>query len=100
MGRLGGLVAHDCLRQSRKSPRPSKLGLDGDWVEHQENAPDRARLNYFSNTSLICPTFFSTLPAVCSALPSSFKSASFVTLLTASLTLPFTCLLYTSDAAD
>ena len=40
----------------------------------QDHAPDRARLIYFSNTFLTCPTFFSTLPALCSALPSASKS--------------------------
>jgi hypothetical protein len=38
-----------------------------------------ARRIYFSNTFLICPTFFSTLPAWCSALPSASKSGLFVT---------------------
>src|ERR1039457_607952 len=57
----------------------------------QEPAPDRARLIYFSSTFSICPTFFSTLPARCSALPSVSKSGLFVTWPAVSLTLPSEC---------
>src|SRR5664279_5102201 len=41
----------------------------------QNHVPAWARRIYFSNTFLICPTFFSTLPAWCSALPSASRWA-------------------------
>jgi hypothetical protein len=59
------------------------------------NAPNavtrsrRSRRSYFSSTVSICPTFFSTLPRLCSALPLASKVGLFVILPVVSLTTPF-----------
>src|SRR5208283_2206767 len=88
--RTGGPRLPFAIKKIPAQANSAWTGIRGTGWGTSQNIRDRARLIYFSNTFLICPTFFSTLPAACSALPSSFKSASFVTLPIASLTFPFT----------